>query len=98
MCVAIPWLPRSVIVGSSILGTADWLRAALAVLCGEETVTVVPDTWQIDLDQFPKLRDMDLKQKWVDVKDLMDDHLSRRARLQTWTIRLPEGTNRKCID
>ena len=92
------WLPRSVIVGSSILGTADWLRAALAVLCGEETVTVAPDVWQIDLDQFPKLRDQDLKQKWVDVKDLMDNHLSRRARLQTWTIRLPEGTCRKCIN
>ncbi len=89
------WLPRSIIVGSSILGTADWLRAALAVLCGEETVTVSPAGWQIDLDQFPKLRDMDLKQRWVDVKDLMDNHLSRRARLQTWTIHLPEGTNRK---
>jgi len=89
------WLPRSIIVGSEILGTADWLRAALAVLTGEETVTVTPDPWQIDLDQFPKLRDQDLKLKWVDTKDLMDNHLSRRARLQTWTIRLPEGTDRK---
>ena len=89
------WLPRSVVVGSSILGPADWLRAALAILCGADSVTVHPGPWQIDLDQFPKLRDLDLKQKWVDVKHLMDNHLSRRARLQTWTIRLPEGTQRK---
>ncbi|MBO5221159.1 MAG: hypothetical protein J6C26_02485 [Clostridia bacterium] len=89
------WLPRSVIVGSSILGAADWLRAALGVLCGEESVTVAPDGWQIDLDQFPALRDLNLKLKWVDTKNLMDNHLSRRARLQSWTIRLPEGVSRK---
>ena len=89
------WLPRSVIVGSSILGAADWLRAALAALCGEETVTVAPAGWQIDLDQFPRLRDLNLKQTWVDVKDMMDNHVSRRNRLQSWTIRLPEGCHRK---
>ena len=89
------WLPRSVVVGSAILGPADWLRAALAVLSGEETVTVHPGTWQVDLDQFPPLRDMNLKQRWVDTKNLMDNHLSRRARLQTWTIRLPRGVQRK---
>ena len=88
------WLPRSIIVGSSILGIADWLRAALAVLCGEETVTVAPAGWQIDMDQFPLLRDLNLKQTWVDVKDLMDEHVSRRNRLQSWTLRLPEGCNR----
>ncbi len=89
------WLPLSISVGDKLLGPADWLRAAMAVLCGEDSVTVQPGVWQIDLDQFPKLRDQDLKLKWVDTKDLMDDHLSRRARLQTWTIRLPEGTARK---
>lgn len=89
------FLPRSVVVGNTILGTADWLRAALAVLCGEQSVTVSPDVWQIDLDQFPRLRDMNLAHRWVDVKDLEDNHLSRRARLQTWTIRLPQGTPRK---
>lgn len=89
------WLPRSVIVGSSILGTADWLRAALAVLCGEETVTVQPGPWQIDLDQFTELRDLNLKQTWVDTKNMMDNYVSRRNRLQSWTIRLPEGCNRK---
>ncbi len=93
------WLPRSIIVGSSILGTADWLRAALAVLSGQETVTVEPGEWQIDLNQFPLLRDMKLgPNSWVNGEDLKDQHLSRRARLQSWTIRLPEGTNRMIFD
>ena len=89
------WLPRSVIVGSSILGTADWLRAALAVLCGEDSATVSPDGWQIDLDQFAELRDLNLKLTWVDTKNMMDNYVSRRNRLQSWTLRLPEGCNRK---
>lgn len=89
------WLPRSVVVGDAILGAADWLRAALEILCGEEEVTVAPDTWQIDMEQFKRLQDLNLKLSWVDVKNLMDDHLSRRGRLQSWTLRFPEGVSRK---
>lgn len=89
------WLPRSVVVGDAILGAADWLRAALEILCGEEQATVFPATWQVDMDQFGRLRDLNLKLSWVDTKNLMDHHLSRRARLQTWTLRFPEGVSRK---
>ncbi len=91
------WLPTSVAVGDTVLGPADWLRAALAVLSGEETVTVLPGAWQIDLDQFPALRDLRLNPcGWpIETLDTLKDmYLSARARLQTWTIRLPEGTNR----
>ncbi len=34
------WLPLSIKVGDKVLGPADWIRAALAVLSGEDTVTV----------------------------------------------------------
>ncbi len=91
------WLPRSIIVGSSILGTADWLRAALAVLSGQETVTVEPGEWQIDLNQFPRLRDICFNPcQWpIETPEtLKDEVLTKRAKLQSWTIRLPQGTNR----
>ncbi len=88
------WLPRSVIVGSSILGAADWLRAALAVLCGAESVTVMPDVWQIDFDQFPLLKTYTYQGRWLHWPQLTDEHLSRRFKLQSWTIRLPKGTAR----
>lgn len=95
------WLPTSIQVGDTVLGPADWLRAALAVLTGEERVTVVPDVWQIDLDQFPYLRDITFNPCGWPVEtpeSLQDVVLSKRARLQAWTIRLPEGTNRFVFD
>ncbi len=95
------WLPQSVPVGSTVLGPADWLRAALAVLSGEETVTVQPAAWQIDLDQFPRLRDIRFERcAWpIETPETLNGEiLSKRARLQAWTIRLPEGTPRLVFD
>lgn len=89
------WLPRSVVVGSSILGAADWLRAALAVLCdGVDSVTVQPGVWQIDLDQFPSIRDRSYKGVWLHGDLLEDNYLAHRLRLQAWTIRLERGSAR----
>ncbi len=95
------WLPRSIIVGSSILGTADWLRAALAVLSGQDSVTVHPGDWQIDLNQFPRLRDICFNPcDWPieTPESLQDLVLTKRAKLQSWTIRLPQGTQRTVLD
>ena len=89
------FLPTEVIVGDKKLGTADWLRAALTILSGKDKVVVVPDKWQIDLNQFPGLRDMNYVMTWVHSEDFKDDYISDRARLQSWTIRLPKLTNRK---
>ena len=90
------WLPRSIVVGSEILGTADWLRAALAVLCdGVDSVTVQPGVWQIDMDQFPIVRDRSYKGVWIHWDQLEDNYLSKRLRLQSWTFRFEKGTCRK---
>ena len=71
------------------------MRAAMAVILdGAETVTVAPDAWQIDLDQFPMYRDLSYKNTWVHCASLEDNFLSKRFRLQSWTIRLPKGTQR----
>ena len=89
------FLPTEITVGEQVIGPADWLRAAMAVLCGEERVTLTPAPWQIDMDQFPAIRDMKLSDGWIHRADFRDEHLSRRARLQSWTFRLPKNTDRK---
>lgn len=88
------FLPAKIEVGGKTIGPADWLRAALTVLSGSEEAVVVPDRWQIDLNEFPRLRDLDLKGSWVHSPGLEDRWLSDRLRLQSWTIRLPKGTER----
>lgn len=88
------FLPTEYKVGECVIGPADWLCAALAVLEGADEVTLNPASWQIDLDQFPWLRDMNLKGTWVHSKDFEDAYLSDRARLQSWTIRLEKNTPR----
>ena len=89
------FLPAEIKIGEHIIGPADWLRGALAVLCGEETVTLTPAPWQIDLDEFPALRDMKLSDGWIHRSDFRDRHLSRRARLQSWTIRMSARSARR---
>lgn len=91
------FLPEYIYMGDKKLGPADWLRAALAVLSGEQEVTIFPAPWQIDLNEFPALRDMDFSNVWIHVKELEDNYLSDRFRLQSWTIRLPKGTQRKIM-
>ena len=88
------FLPTAIRIGDRQIGPADWLRAALAVLCGEAQVTLTPAPWQIDMDQFPTIRDLKLSGGWIHRADFEDRHLSRRARLQSWTYRLPRGSAR----
>lgn len=92
------FLPTEIMVGGKKIGPADWLRAAMDILCGNESATVVPDKWQIDLNQFPALRDLSLKGSWVHSLDFEDKYISDRSRLQTYTLRLPKGTKRKLYD
>lgn len=87
------FLPTAIVIDGKKIGPADWLRAALAILCGEETTVIVPDKWQIDLNEFPRLRDNTFVDTWV--HNLPDKFLSDRLRLQSWTIRLPKNTERR---
>lgn len=90
------FLPQSIAVGDTVLGTADWLRAALEILCGSDTATVTPKSWQIDITQFYQLETEKIyKSRWVHSDEFEDSYISDRLRLQTWTIRLPAGTARK---
>lgn len=89
------FLPTEITVSGKKMGPADWLRAALIILSGSKEATVVPDKWQIDLNEFPRLRDLTVKGSWVHSPKLEDRYLSDRMRLQTWTIRLPKGSKRR---
>lgn len=89
------FLPTEITVGGKKLGPADWLRAALAILSGEREFTVVPDKWQIDLNEFPTLRNQRLAGWWVHSDSFKDEYISDRCRLQSWTIRLPKDSKRR---
>ena len=92
------FLPTDIRIGDKVIGTADWLFAALGVLCGEDTVTLTPRPAQIDLDQFPIIRDLSLKEKGDGEFCFKDVYTTKRYRLQSWTIRLPAGTDRKIFN
>ena len=69
--------------------------AALAILEGAESYTIRPGLpKQIDLGEFPIVRELSYKNTWIHAKTLEDKFLSERLRLQAWTIRLPRGTDR----
>ena len=91
------FLPAKITVGEKTIGPADWLRGALDVLCGEDTVTVAPSPWQIDLDQFQRVKNCTYK-GWVHSPELKDEYLSARYKLQSWTVRFDRGTPRKVFD
>lgn len=90
------FLPNVFRINRKIFGPRELLEAFLAfVLDGKDKYTVYPlDEWQIDLDEFPSLRDLNYKGSWVHSDELCDNYLSSRLRLQSWTIRLPKNSKR----
>ncbi|MBQ7321607.1 MAG: hypothetical protein IJW99_05885 [Clostridia bacterium] len=89
------FLPTALRVGEHTVGPADWLRGALEVLCGAERVELTPGPWQIDLNEFPAVRDMKLSDGWIHCASFRDRYLSHRFRLQSWTYRLPANSARR---
>ena len=84
------FLPTEIAVGGQKLGPADWLMAALGVLCGEESVSLVPQSQLPSLDVLPELRDLVLVGDWLQSDSFKDEYLSKRLRLQIWTLRFME--------
>lgn len=81
------FLPVQIWVNGKALGPADWLRAAMDVLCGEKTVTVHPSEQLVPLDILPRVRDCSFAGTWRHSDDFKDKFLSDRLRLQCWTPR-----------
>ena len=81
------FLPTKITVGKVDIGPADWLRAALDVLSGSETVTVSPDVQLPSLEVLPMLKNLSFKGQWVQSDSFEDKYLSDRLRYQAWTMR-----------
>ena len=91
------FLPSVFYINKKAIGACDLLWTFLAFLLDDATTyTIGPNIpWQIDLDEFPSLRDLNYKSSWIHSDSLNDDYLSARLRMQSWTIRLPKDTKRK---
>ena len=94
------FLPSTFYANGKAIGPRELLDALFAfILDGAESYTTTPNKqWQIDLDQFPTLRDLNYKGSWIHAETLNDDYLSDRLRYQAWTIRLPKDTQRKIFN
>ena len=82
------FLPVTIGVGGKKIGPADWLYAALDILCGEDEAEVIPGRPQLpSLDEIPQTRDLELKGTWCHSDSFTDLYLSDRLRWQCWTMR-----------
>ena len=70
-----------------VLGTADMLRAAMTVLCGEQSVTVVRTNSLFRSISCPRVCDCSFAGTWRHSDAFRDKHLSNRLRLQCRTFR-----------
>lgn len=85
------FLPAHISVGGVTVGPADWLRAALDVLCGADKARVEPGEALPSLDVLPQLKKLSFKGKWVQSDRFEDRYLSDRLRYQSWTMRFLSG-------
>ena len=90
------FLPAYFRIGEKKIGPRELLDAFFAFLLDSaKSYTITPSvSWQIDLNEFPALRDLNYKGSWIHAEALNDDYLSSRLRYQSWTIRLPKNTQR----
>ena len=83
------FIPEKISVGGKEIGPADWLYAALCILCGEEKAVIKPSAQLPCLDILPEVRDCSFKGTWRHSDSFEDKYLSERLRLQSWTMRFP---------
>lgn len=81
------FLPAEITVGDKKIGPADFIFASLDVLLGCDTLKVVPKKQLPSLDIMPRLRDVRFKGGWIQSDDFEDIYISKRLRLQCWTMR-----------
>lgn len=80
------FLPTSIKVGETKIGPGDWLRASMEVICGAERVVLKPAPQLPCLDILPDLTDRRFL-GWMQSDDFKNKYLSKRLKLQSWTMR-----------
>lgn len=83
------FLPTEFMVGNTKIGPADFLFAAMDVICGEKEIVVKPKNQISNLDILPFVRDKVFESKWLHGPDFKDEFLSDRLYYQAWTLRVP---------
>ena len=86
------FIPEKITVGNHFAGPAEWLMAALDILCGKSEAEIVPQKQLPCLDILPQVRDCSFKGTWRHSDKFEDKYLSDRLRLQSWTMRFPIWT------
>ncbi len=82
------FLPPFIFVDGKKVGPADFLFAMLDVSMGAESVTLSPRTQECNYaDTFQHIKACRIKGFWIHGADFKDEWLSKRIRLQTWTLR-----------
>ena len=82
------FLPMQIWVNGKALGPADWLSAAMAVLCGEQSVTVVrTNSLFRSISCPPRVCDCSFAGTWRHSDAFKDKYPSNRLRLQRRTFR-----------
>ena len=90
-------IPEKIAVGGAHIGPRDFLEAAKQVLEGGDPVAVFPKPQMPDISRFHRFEDFRLKGTWVYPRSFEDRWVTKRLRLQSWTIRRegpPEVTRR----
>ncbi len=87
------FLPEKIKVGELLFGPADYMRAALEVLQGVEVVRLGPDVQLPSLDLLPKTKNCNFKTWIIQSDDFEDNYLSKRLKLQSWTMRFLNKEN-----
>lgn len=81
------FLPEKIKVGDDCVGPADFMRAALKALQGQDTVTVTPLPQLPSLEILPKTNNCNFKTWIIQSDEFEDNYLSKRLKLQSWTMR-----------
>lgn len=81
------FLPTEIAVGTNKIGPADWLFAAMDILCGADTATVTPREQMPELNILPSLKKARSMKGWINGDDFADNYLTKRLKLQIWTMR-----------
>ncbi len=83
------FLPTEIHVGNSLIGPADFLFAMLEILTTDhETVTLMPRKQCVMMPEFEELCSFRMDgDSWMHSYDFLDEYVSDRLRLQSWTLR-----------
>lgn len=81
------FLPTEITVDGHKIGPADWLFAAMDIICAADKVVVTPREQLPSLDVLPSLKKARCMKGWISSDDFVDVYLTKRLKLQVWTMR-----------